>query len=798
MLPEHERANQRSNTRIDMGSGADLGDVESLSVDAAALARYQDLYAHMAEGVVFQDADRHIIDANPAALHLLGLTKEQLLGLTSFDARWHVIHLDGTEIPGAMHPAAVALRTGQAVRDAILGVFIPGEERHRWLRVNAIPRLVPGRERPIGVFVTFDDITEWDYLKESAHLQEARYQALMEQAADAIFVADREGRFIEVNPAACALLGYTRDELLAMRIVDVLPPEYAAHFPRIREQLLQGETIRGEQLMLRKDGSLVPVERNARIISDGRLQAMVRDVTTRKQLEAELRRAERASAAAESRFRALVEQAPDALISIDAHGRIELVNRQAELLFGYDRDTLLGKPVERLIPQRLQARHRMHRAIYATHPHVRPMGANQQLWGRRADATEFPVEVSLAPIGTNGGTHFIATCRDMTQRRQLERALHEHAEQLTRTFEAMHEGVYIYDRTGELIQMNGTARAVAGYGLHPELEREATHERLRRLQPRNVAGSPIPMEDWPVQRALRGEIILPAAPIEMTISTAAGHDVILDITGAPLHDAEGGVMGAVVVTRDVTEQRRLEQQRMDIFKVLAHDLANPLAALKMYLQLRQRKSERGDALGLPDPDLLETMVYEVVRMERLLGDMRIVSSFKSNELALDRKSCDLVALCRQEARSMQMAGMRVLRVTLPDEPVMVLADRDRIGQVLSNLLANADKYSPITQPITLTVRLERGKSNSDGATSGQARVLVQDAGPGIPLSEQEQIWERFHRVPGIKAQAGRGVSLGLGLYISRQIIEQHGGAIDVESVPGKGSTFWFTLPLAPS
>lgn len=153
---------------------------------------------------------------------------------------------------------------------------------------------------------------------------------------------------------------------------------------------------------------------------------------------------------------------------------------------------------------------------------------------------------------------------------------------------------------------------------------------------------------------------------------------------------------------------------------------------------------------------------------------------------------------------MQMAEMRELHVNLPEEPVMVQADRDRIGQVLANLLSNADKYSPLRQPITLTLRLERGSPYADAADAADATapllacVLIQDAGPGIPENEQERIWERFHRVRGVQAQTTKSASLGLGLYISRQIIEQHGGTIGVESAPGAGSVFWFTLPLAPS
>lgn len=638
--------------------------------DDAALARYQDLFAHMSVGVIFQDIDGRIIDANPAAQQLLGLTREQLLGLTSFDERWRAIQVDGVEIPGAMHPAMVAMRTGKPVRNEIIGVFSPGKERYRWLRVNAIPRLAPGGKRPAGVFVTFDDITEWDYLEEGARILITRYQALMEQAADAVFVADLEGRYIEVNPAACALLGYTREELLNMSIVDITLPEDEPGLIESRDKMLRGETHRAEQQLRRKDGSLVPVDINARIISDGRWQAVVRDITRRRELQEKLR-------------------------------------AQTELL--------------------------------------------------------------------------------------------------ERTFEAVHEGVYIYAHTGELIQMNATARAVAGYDEHPEMERETTHERLTRLQLRDPAGKLFPATDWPVYRVLRGEIVATTSPIEMLVTSATGRELTLQVSGAPLRDADGQLMGAVVVTRDVTLQRRLEQQRMDIFRVVAHDLANPLAAIKLYLQLQQRMIARGHAPSTPDPDTLATMVHEVVRMERLLSDMHAVVGLESNKLVLDRKPFDLVTLCQQEIRPMQMAETRELHVNLPDEPVMVQADRDRIGQVLANLLSNADKYSPVRQPITLTLRLERGAPHADGsgATDDDATaplracVLVQDVGPGIPKSEQERIWERFHRVQGVQAHT-KSASLGLGLYISRQIVEQHGGAIGVESAPGAGSTFWFTLPLALS
>lgn len=798
MPKKHEQNEERATDRVAQPLGGE--EVASSMHVATTLSRYRDFFVHMAEGVVFQDEDGRIVDANPAALHLLGLSIEQLRGLTSFDPLWRAIHLDGTEVPSAMHPAVVALRTGQAVRDAVMGVFIPGENRHRWLRVNATPQIIPGRERPVGVFVTFDDITEWDYLQETAHIQEARYQALLEQAADAVFVADLEGRYIEVNPAACALLGFTRAELLRMRIVDVIPAEDAHRLEVVRNELLQGGTHRGEWRLRRKDGLIVPVELSARMTSDGRWQIVGRDIIAHKQLEADLRTAERASAAAEARFRALIEQAPDSIITLDAQGRITLVNHETERLFGYTRDTLLGQSVERLIPSRFETRHRMHRAMYSANPHVRPMGLGLELFGRHADGTEFPVEISLAPMRANGDVRVIATCRDMTQRRQLEQDLRARTEELTRTFDAMHEGVYIYDRSGELIQMNATARAVAGYDAKSASEIGPTHVRMGRLNLRDATGRPMPSEDWPVTRVLRGEIISPTEPIEMTVTTAAGQELTLHATGAPLRDGDGRLAGAVVVTHDVTQQHRLEQQRMDIFKVVAHDLGTPLAALKLYVQTEQKRVARtppGQMPVPPDPGMLDGMAYVVERMQRLLGDIWVMVGLEANSLPFERRSFDLAALCKQEAQALEVAGEREVRVTLPEHPVLVEGDPDRIGQVITNLLSNADKYSPLERPISLTLRLERAPANERMAVSEDAQeqvtVLVHDEGPGIPSREQERIWERFHRVPGVQARPGTEGSLGLGLYISHEIVQRLGGAMGMESAPSEGSTFWFTL-----
>ncbi len=133
----------------------------------------------------------------------------------------------------------------------------------------------------------------------------------------------------------------------------------------------------------------------------------------------------------------------------------------------------------------------------------------------------------------------------------------------------------------------------------------------------------------------------------------------------------------------------------------------------------------------------------------------------------------------------QLAPNRVIHFQgASDQSAMVFVDGERIRQVVTNYLTNALKYSREDQPVKVGLQ----------ADEQDARVWVRDEGPGIPLSEQAHIWERFHRVPGIEVQSGSGIGLGLGLHICRTIIEWHGGQVGLESAPGAGATFWFSLP----
>lgn len=233
----------------------------------------------------------------------------------------------------------------------------------------------------------------------------------------------------------------------------------------------------------------------------------------------------------------------------------------------------------------------------------------------------------------------------------------------------------------------------------------------------------------------------------------------------------------------------------EVMYAMSLELRAPLTTTQGTLQQARHLLQRARASSLPADasELLAKLQDVLLRIERQVGEeTRLVSNLldasliETNRLELVLAWCNLVEIVRETvSRQQDLAPQRVFELELPaDELVAVMADEKRIKQALSNYLLNAHRYSSLDQPIKIVLEV-RG---------AQARVAVQDREPGIPDSERDRIWERFQRGQQQPARAGSG--LGLGLYITRAIIQQHHGSVGLASHEGAGSTFWFALPLA--
>jgi signal transduction histidine kinase len=242
--------------------------------------------------------------------------------------------------------------------------------------------------------------------------------------------------------------------------------------------------------------------------------------------------------------------------------------------------------------------------------------------------------------------------------------------------------------------------------------------------------------------------------------------------------------------------RETNQRLLAFLATVSHELKTSLTVSKGSLKLCEQKvrrlvqaeesfTERECVYLLA---LLEQAKQQVMREDRLVNDLLNISRIGADRLTLRRIPCDLSTIVSEAVKEeRRVSCARTLHLLLPSEQAApVYADPDRIGQVVTNYLTNALTYSAAEHPIEIRLQVEEKL----------ARVSVKDEGPGIPPLEQEQIWEAFYRVQGTDGQSGETVGPGIGLYLCQTIIERHRGQVGVQSAPGKGSVFWFTLPLA--
>ncbi len=584
---------------------------------------------------------------------------------------------------------------------------------------------------------------------------------------------------------------------------------------------------------------------------------------------------------------AMLEAMPDMFVVCDEMGRVVQANAAARELFGpngFD-DDLRDSATQRVARLAMRDLHGQPIAreqwpvIRVLRGETLKGPTSQDVQVRALTGRELLLNISGAPVRDRGGRLVGAALvlRDVTAQHQLEEAVRASARRTHETLNALlaiaevlvsteadeaagtetYSAAPIAQRLAELTCSVLGCRRVAILAVDPQTDimhsvavagLSPEHERRWWAQ-QQTAGR---IADWPYQqlaaRLRTGEVVtfdMTQPPYNRRPNPYAIHDILIapmrmgerlvglvtvDHGGAAhTYTAEEIALAAAVakLVGLIVERERLLQQREeargrafalhdanqrmnDFLGVASHELKTPVTSLKVNVQLAARwlaKLAR-TASGLdprlareiePIRDLLDRSDRTMVRLTRLIDDLLDVSRIRAGKLELRREPCDLVAIVRdavqeQRAVAAEISAEREIALSLPDrETVPVNADADRIGQVLTNYLTNALKYSPQTEPVAVRVAVHDEMREGGGARV--ARVSVQDYGPGLPAEELEQIWEPFHRAESITVQSGSGVGLGLGLFISKTIVERHGGHVGVETAPGRGSTFWFTLPL---
>lgn len=351
------------------------------------------------------------------------------------------------------------------------------------------------------------------------------------------------------------------------------------------------------------------------------------------------------------------------------------------------------------------------------------------------------------------------------------------ADELDAIIEHMAEGVTVVDASGQIVHLNRAARQI--WQLSWPDEQHGHVGELGGFDVRYPDGRPVPVEELPINRVLRGESF---SGLEVVYVRRDGRRYYLRFGGSAVRDEAGRVALAVTVYHDVTEIRALERQREEFVSVVAHDLRSPLTIIRGYASLLSRLTphqhdceQERKAVGAIDASARQ--------LDRMVADLLDASRIEARRLTLVREEIDLPSFVRGVVeRSAKLTEGHPVRVEVSGPVPAVRADPTRLGQILANLLSNAAKYSyPETE---ILVELE--------PRPGEVVVAVTNRGSGIPEEDRAQLFERFHRTRA--AVAERVPGLGLGLYITKGLVEAHGGRIRVESEVGRYTTFRFTLP----
>jgi signal transduction histidine kinase len=378
----------------------------------------------------------------------------------------------------------------------------------------------------------------------------------------------------------------------------------------------------------------------------------------------------------------------------------------------------------------------------------------------------------------------VHTIRDISAHKSAERTIAEsgrRAEGERRRLQAiidnLPEGVCIADATGgQVVLANRKAMELLG---RPECLLAGCGNAGASVQVSGANGSPFPAERLPLRRSLKGEF---CEGVQLEVKHPDGRQTTLLVNSAPLL-AEGAVSGAVATFQDISNLKEVERMKDSFIAAASHELRTPITSIRGYAQLLLRRLEPVE--GRPD-DVKATHVIlrQVDRLVWLVNQLLDASRAQKGELGLAPAPCDLRALVSEVVDRKRLLYDRHEIRLHADVPVQAMADAPRIEQVLINLINNAVEYSPGGGPVDVYLR----------ADDGRAVVAVEDRGIGIPADKLNGIFERFYCAHSDLPRSNGG--LGLGLYVSYQIVARHGGSMWVESKEDVGSVFSFALPVA--
>ncbi len=695
-------------------------------------------------GIRIVTEEGRLLYANKAILDIFGYSSINELETTPAQARY-------TPESYAVHEQRIVLRRQGIPVPSNYEISIvrkDGEIRH----LSVLRKEVMwNNERQFQA--VYQDITERRRAEETLRLQ----AELLNLESDSVDLHDFDGNFLYVNKAAYLTLGYTREELLNMKLSQLEDKEYNEQTPRRLKELTEKGTITFNVNHRHKNGSSIPLEVHAALIEIGARKLVIsvaHDITERKTMEEELRLKAQ-----------LLDAATDLIHVTDLDGKLLYVNEASCLNLGYSREELLGHYMPEFITSNSFQR-----------PHPRDLVASErsaivvEAVHVRKDKTLLPVEVHYSVIDWGGRKVFLDIVRDITERKTIEAKVEQAAKEWSATFDSITDMISIHDKDFRIVRMN---KAFAeSFKMPPEaLIGKHCYE--------VVHGTSAPIASCPLARTLTTGRTEVAEIFEPLL------EIWLQVTTSPMFDEKGEITGAVHTSRDITQSRKIQEKLMAqdrlasiglLVSGVAHEINNPLTGIIGFSDLLLQKN-------LPDDTKAELQVIndEAQRTARIVRNLLTFARKQPEGKLTVNLNVQIERVLSLRHHEQEMNNIQSNLDFAPDLP-QVTGNASQLQQVFFNIVVNAEQamFGAHNKGF-LTITTERVGDN--------VRVSFADDGPGITPENMNRLFTPFFTTK----EVGKGT--GLGLSICHGIITEHGGKIYAESGPGKGATFILELPV---
>ena len=793
--------NEDGSLDLMVGFGVDITEIKKAQDEILkSKILLNSILENVAVGIIVQGPQSEFLEYNKAACEMLGLTEDQMLGKTSFDEHWKVIHLDGKEFLADEHPVPMAIEQQKPIKNVVMGVYRPLTNDRVWLLVDAIP-VFDEKRKLLFVVCSFNNITILKKIEDELIISNERYTYSSQATSDAIWDWNILNDEIYVGGSYSSIFGhYFKDNIILASECDAFlhPKDKKSYITNITEALENETTFKwsDEYRYLKSDGSYAYVNDKAIIIRDEegkaiRMIGAMRDDTIKKKLEDELRQSE-------EQFKGAFDYSPVGMALVDVEGKyIEINERLCEMLGYSNQEMKLLTFQEITFLEDLKADLDYKKNLDSGK--IANFSSEKRFIHKNKSILWAHISVSLVKKSKNE-IYYVVQIIDITERKKIENQNKLLTEENIKNKaillnEAKNMYRFLTENTVDLICLHNldttfqylSPSVINILGYSPEeLEGKSPLDFAHPEDLQLLQNSFLNFINEKVNESVTARFI-----------TKNGEYIWLE-TKANIIEKKGVTTGFQSSSRDVTtrkeeeeatekaltKERELNELRTNLVSTISHEFRTPMTTIRTSAELiaiymEGQNSEIAQRLDKQ----LNTITGEIDRIIELMNSVLTISKEDSGKTNFNPIAFDLKQLCEtiiETSFENRKDGRKVI-TTFKGNDFIVFADKSLMGYSLFNLFNNAFKYSEGSGNVILNVT----------STKSKVKIEIIDFGIGIPEEDQKKLFNTFFRASNTNGIQGTG----LGLYIVKTFTEKNSGNIRLESLLGKGTTVTLQFPL---